>query len=191
MPNSSHASAIPHRQPASGTAADDSLPDSQQQTRRLPQVEQLLQQPFLAGFIETLSRPLVTQAVRDTLCELRQSEDFRQHGVAPEQIEALIAKRCQQQLRQRQTRVINATGTLVHTNLGRSPLSADLWDEVRDLNTGYNNLELDLATGKRGGRKGLIAPRSVASPRPRIRWWSTTTPLRSFCCCRRWPRGAR
>ncbi len=78
----------PHRQPASGTAADDSLPDSQQQpgqqqTRRLPQVEQLLQQPFLAGFIEALSRPLVTQAVRDTLSELRQSEDFRQHGVAP------------------------------------------------------------------------------------------------------------
>ncbi|HHP5403680.1 TPA: L-seryl-tRNA(Sec) selenium transferase [Aeromonas veronii] len=163
MPNSSHAPAIPHRQPASGTAADDSLPDSQQQpgqqqTRRLPQVEQLLQQPFLAGFIETLSRPLVTQAVRDTLSELRQSEDFRQHGVAPEQIEALIAKRCRQQLRQRQTRVINATGTLVHTNLGRSPLSHELWDEVRDLNTGYNNLELDLATGKRGGRKGLIAP---------------------------------
>ncbi|MGL4765074.1 MAG: L-seryl-tRNA(Sec) selenium transferase, partial [Aeromonas sp.] len=96
MPNSSHASAIPHRQPTSGTAADDSLPDSQQQpsqqpTRRLPQVEQLLQQPFLAGFIEALSRPLVTQAVRDTLSELRQSEDFRQHGVAPEQIEALIA----------------------------------------------------------------------------------------------------
>lgn len=86
MPNSSHASAIPHRQPASGTAADDSLPDSQQQTRRLPQVEQLLQQPFLAGFIETLSRPLVTQAVRDTLCELRQSEDFRQHGVAPSRL---------------------------------------------------------------------------------------------------------
>lgn len=166
MPNPSHAPAISHSQPASGLAADDSLPDSrsdsrsqpsQQQTRRLPQVEQLLQQPFLAGFIEALSRPLVTQAVRDTLSELRQSEAFRQHGVAPEQIEALIAKRCQQQLRQRQTRVINATGTLVHTNLGRSPLSHALWDEVRDLNTGYNNLELDLATGKRGGRKGLIA----------------------------------
>ena len=41
--------------------------------RRLPQVEQLLQQPFLARFIEALSRPLVTQAVRDTLSELRQS----------------------------------------------------------------------------------------------------------------------
>jgi L-seryl-tRNA(Ser) seleniumtransferase len=121
-------------------------------------VEQLLQQPFLAGFIDELSRPLVTQAVRDTLSELRQSETFRQHGVAPEHLEALIAKRCQQLLHQRQTRVINATGTLVHTNLGRSPLSTDLWDEVRDLNTGYNNLELDLATGKRGGRKGLIAP---------------------------------
>ena len=93
MPNPSHAPAISHRQPASGPAADDSLPDSrpdseqqpsQQHTRRLPQVEQLLQQPFLAGFIEALSRPLVTQAVRDTLSELRQSEAFRQHGVAPE-----------------------------------------------------------------------------------------------------------
>lgn len=126
--------------------------------RRLPQVEQLLQQPFLATYIDELSRPLVTQAVRETLSELRQSEAFRQHGVAPEHIEALIASRCQQLLRQRQTRVINATGTLVHTNLGRSPLSSELWDEVRDLNTGYNNLELDLATGKRGGRKGLIAP---------------------------------
>ncbi|MGL5539743.1 MAG: L-seryl-tRNA(Sec) selenium transferase, partial [Aeromonas veronii] len=88
MPNSSHAPAIPHRQPASGTAADDSQQQpSQQPTRRLPQVEQLLQQPFLAGFIEALSRPLVTQAVRETLSELRQSEAFRQHGVAPEQIE--------------------------------------------------------------------------------------------------------
>ncbi|MGL5528556.1 MAG: hypothetical protein ACRDCI_09315, partial [Plesiomonas shigelloides] len=153
MPNPSHAPAIAHShsQPESHVMGDSAQ-------RRLPQVEQLLQQPFLAGFIEALSRPLVTQAVRDSLSELRQSEAFRQHGVAPEQIEALIAKRCQQQLRQRQTRVINATGTLVHTNLGRSPLSHELWDEVRDLNTGYNNLELDLATGKRGGRKGLIAP---------------------------------
>ena len=117
-------------------------------------MEQLLQQPFLAGFIEALSRPLVTQAVRDTLNELRQSETFRQHGVTAERLEALIAKRCQQQLRQRQTRVINATGTLVHTNLGRSPLSADLWDEVRDLNTGYNNLELDPPPANAAGARG-------------------------------------
>ncbi|MFC5708046.1 L-seryl-tRNA(Sec) selenium transferase [Aeromonas eucrenophila] len=148
MPNQSHASATDeqHHQP------------SAQPNHRLPQVEQLLQQAFLAPHIADLSRPLVTQAVRETLSELRQSEAFRQHGVDPARLEALIGKRCQRLVRQRQTRLINATGTLVHTNLGRSPLNAELWDEVRELNTGYNNLELDLATGKRGGRKGLIAP---------------------------------
>lgn len=129
-----------------------------QPSHRLPQVEQLLQQAFLAPHIARLSRPLVTQLVRDTLSELRQSEGFRQHGVALARLEGLIDSRCRQWVRQRQTRLINATGTLVHTNLGRSPLSPALWDEVRELNTGYNNLELDLATGKRGGRKGLIAP---------------------------------
>ncbi|MGL5660780.1 MAG: L-seryl-tRNA(Sec) selenium transferase [Aeromonas sp.] len=125
---------------------------------RLPQVEQLLQQPFLAPFIAQLSRPLVTQVVRETFSELRQREEVRRHGIAPEALAACLTARCQRLLRQRQTRVINATGTLIHTNLGRSPLSDALWDEVRELNTGYNNLELDLATGKRGGRKGLIAP---------------------------------
>ncbi|MGY4106277.1 L-seryl-tRNA(Sec) selenium transferase [Aeromonas encheleia] len=129
-----------------------------QPSHRLPQVEQLLQQAFLAPHIARLSRPLVTQLVRDTLSELRQSEGFRQHGVALARLEGLIDSRCRQWVRQRQTRLINATGTLVHTNLGRSPLCTELWDEVRELNTGYNNLELDLATGKRGGRKGLIAP---------------------------------
>ncbi|MFQ2290691.1 L-seryl-tRNA(Sec) selenium transferase [Aeromonas enteropelogenes] len=139
------------------TACEAPLPASHQPTRRLPQVEQLLQQAFLAPHIADLSRPLVTRVVRDTLSDVRQSAAFRQRGVTPTHLEALIATRCQQLVRQRQTRVINATGTLVHTNLGRSPLSSDLWDEVRDLNTGYNNLELELATGKRGGRKGLIA----------------------------------
>ncbi|MGY3876559.1 L-seryl-tRNA(Sec) selenium transferase [Aeromonas enteropelogenes] len=138
-------------------AFDDPLPRHQQPTHRLPQVEQLLQQAFLVPHIACLSRPLVTWVVRETLNEVRQSEAFRQHGVTPAHLETLIAKRCQQQVRRRQTRVINATGTLIHTNLGRSPLSSELWDEVRDLNTGYNNLELELATGKRGGRKGLIA----------------------------------
>ncbi|MEG0006986.1 MAG: L-seryl-tRNA(Sec) selenium transferase [Aeromonas sp.] len=145
MPNQSQASATDHQ-------------PSAQPNFRLPQVEQLLQQAFLAPYIADLSRPLVTQVVRETLSELRQSEGFRTTGIDQTCLEAQIVAHCQRLVRQRQTRLINATGTLVHTNLGRSPLNAQLWDEVRELNTGYNNLELDLATGKRGGRKGLIAP---------------------------------
>ncbi|MGY3901867.1 L-seryl-tRNA(Sec) selenium transferase [Aeromonas lusitana] len=145
MPNQSQASATDHQ-------------PSTQPNFRLPQVELLLQQAFLAPYIDSLSRPLVTQVVRETLSELRQSEGFRTTGIDQTCLEAQIIARCQRLVRQRQTRLINATGTLVHTNLGRSPLNAELWDEVRELNTGYNNLELDLATGKRGGRKGLISP---------------------------------
>ncbi|WP_349921931.1 L-seryl-tRNA(Sec) selenium transferase [Aeromonas veronii] len=148
MPNQPQAPATDHQ----------CTPSQPQANCRLPQVEQLLQQAFLAPYIASLSRPLVTQAVRDTLNDLRQREGFRTTGMNPASLEAQIVARCQRLVRQRQTRIINATGTLVHTNLGRSPLNAQLWDEVRELNTGYNNLELDLATGKRGGRKGLIAP---------------------------------
>lgn len=124
----------------------------------LPQVEQLLQQPFLAPYIAELSRPLVAQRVRQTLIQVRQSEQFIEQGISLQALNQAISQHCQLALHQRQSRVINATGTLVHTNLGRSPLHPILWDEVRELNIGYNNLELDLATGKRGGRKGLIAP---------------------------------
>ena len=56
--------------------------------------------------------------------------------------------------RQSTTRVINATGIVVHTNLGRSPLSEELFDAVKRTVTGYGNTEFDLATGKRGGRGG-------------------------------------
>jgi L-seryl-tRNA(Ser) seleniumtransferase len=50
------------------------------------------------------------------------------------------------------TQVINATGIVVHTNMGRAPLSAELFDQVRDAVSGYGNIEYDLAGGKRGGR---------------------------------------
>lgn len=124
---------------------------------QLPQVEQLLQREFLQPFIAALSRPLVTELVREELAAIRQLPAFRERGVAAIPLDERLSARCQHHLRQRQTRVINATGTVIHTNLGRSPLHPALWDEVRELNTSYNNLELSLNQGKRGERKGLIA----------------------------------
>lgn len=52
--------------------------------------------------------------------------------------------------------MLNGTGVILHTNMGRSPLFPEAWDAVRDLNTRYSNLELELQTGKRGVRSGLI-----------------------------------
>ncbi len=129
-----------------------------QQYQRLPQVEKLLQLSFVAPFIEALSRPVVTNQIRDALAYIRQSEEFKAQGhmCTQNQVNQQIVTRCQALLKCRQQHVINATGIAVHTNLGRSPIQRDVWDAVTEVNTGYCNLELDLATGKRGMRNGLI-----------------------------------
>lgn len=124
---------------------------------RLPQVEQLLQQPFLVSYIETLSRPVVVMVIRDYFSQLRLSDRFKLAGCDGCNIEDDLSKQLHLLVRQRQTRVINATGTLIHTNLGRSPIDGQLWDAVKDVNTHYNNLELSLNTGKRGQRTGLLS----------------------------------
>ena len=123
---------------------------------RLPQVEQLLQQPFLSPFIQKLSRPIVVNVIRDYFSGLRQSTHFKLAGCDGINIENDLREKLTALIRQKQTRVINATGTLIHTNLGRSPIDGQLWDAVKDVNTHYNNLELALNTGKRGQRKGLL-----------------------------------
>jgi len=56
-------------------------------------------------------------------------------------------------------RVINATGVILHTNLGRSPLADGAAEAIRDVAAGYSNLELDLATGRRGNRLGALEPK--------------------------------
>lgn len=150
---------------------------------RLPQVEQLLQEPMLAPYIRQLSRPLVTDVVRRTLSTLRQTRSFSTRDItnAPlnqelmqgatrdslnqqmiqnitrDSLNQLLINACQNLLNQRHTRVINATGTVVHTNLGRSPIDPALWDATADVNTGYCNLEIKLADGKRGQRKGIVS----------------------------------
>ncbi|WP_223293027.1 MULTISPECIES: L-seryl-tRNA(Sec) selenium transferase [Shewanella] len=123
---------------------------------RLPQVEQLLQQDFLSPFIKSLSRPVVTMVIRDYFTQIRQSESFKHAGVDGLDITQALSSRLHGVLLQRQTAVINATGTIIHTNLGRSPIDPALWDAVKAVNTGYNNLELKLEDGKRGQRKGLL-----------------------------------
>ena len=124
---------------------------------RLPQVEQLLQEPILAPYIRQLSRPLVTNVVRRTLAAIRQEASFRTDGISDEALYARLEDDCRFLLNQRHARVINATGTVVHTNLGRSPIDPELWDSVADVNTGYCNLEIKLSDGKRGQRKGIVS----------------------------------
>ncbi len=123
---------------------------------RLPQVEQLLQEPLLAPWIDRLSRPLVTNIIRQTLSAIRQQPSFRTTGIDREQLNTKLEQACSKLFNQRHRQVINATGTVVHTNLGRSPIDPAIWQAVTDVNTGYCNLETSLLNGRRGQRKGIL-----------------------------------
>ena len=139
------------------------LPEmSETDLSRLPQIERLLSNPRLEPWSGRLSRPLVSRLASETVASFRES--LRARGGSPrgaeEVEEAVLAEleaACRRTARRRLGRVINATGVILHTNLGRAPLPPEVWAAAEAANTGYSNLELDLASGSRGRRGGLAA----------------------------------
>ena len=125
--------------------------------RNLPSVEQLLQ---MAGeSIVFFGRPLVTQALREILETIR--ADVRAGADVPSKEEILTRAKSRLANWTRSTLepVINATGVIIHTNLGRSPLSKSAIEAMRTVSAGYSTLEFDIKTGKRGSR--LVHAESV------------------------------
>jgi len=131
-----------------------------------PAVGALLERPEIAAFFPILSRPLVLRSVRAEVdyARARAARPGAEAagGAGPELIldeaalAAAIASRLAALARRRTRRVLNGTGVLLHTNLGRSPLGRAEWEAAAELNTGYSNLEFDLASGERG-RRGYFA----------------------------------
>ena len=122
------------------------------QLRDFPAVEQLLQSDSIAAAVSTVPRPLATEAVKQVIAEFKVAFKKKRGSVMLDDItRAIIAKIAALSL-QTVGKVINATGIVVHTNLGRAPLSESLFDAVKKTVTGYGNVEFDLGTGSRGGR---------------------------------------
>jgi L-seryl-tRNA(Ser) seleniumtransferase len=124
--------------------------------RQLPQIETLLQAEELASWFPRLSRPLVARLAAETIGEVRKA--MQGGGAFPGDGAILrsVAARCREAARRRIHHLINATGVVLHTNLGRAPISKTAWHSAEAVNTGFSNLEFDLETGKRGKRKGII-----------------------------------
>jgi L-seryl-tRNA(Ser) seleniumtransferase len=120
--------------------------------KSLPSVDQLLNTNTVSDLFVSFGRPLTLQAVRITLQEVRES--FPEKKIIPDQ-NKLIA-RIEQILTTWTTPtllpVINATGVVLHTNLGRAPLSYDALEAIQQITTSYSNLEYDLSKGRRGSR---------------------------------------
>jgi L-seryl-tRNA(Ser) seleniumtransferase len=119
----------------------------------LPSVHEVLEEDRARRLIAEHGRPLVLAVVQRTLAEERSSGAVRAWEERWSAVEAAIARLRKPRLRP----VINATGVILHTNLGRAPMSAEAAAAAAEAAVRYVNLELDLETGRRGGRHGLVS----------------------------------
>jgi L-seryl-tRNA(Ser) seleniumtransferase len=124
--------------------------------RGIPSVDELLGRPRLLVLAEKSGRALVTESARTVLANLRAQMKAEAGGAGQaidlEYIEVLVVANVEALLALSLRRVINATGVILHTNLGRAPLSADAAAHMMQVATSYSNLEYDLETGERGKR---------------------------------------
>ncbi|MGC2804421.1 MAG: hypothetical protein WCA41_21485, partial [Candidatus Acidiferrum sp.] len=130
--------------------------------RQIPSVDELLTQPRLAELAARVDRALLVEVTRTVLAELRARitdqlrfavlGEFALLAADPAALEEHIGSIVERILTHSLQPVINATGVILHTNLGRAPLSAAVVEEFRRTATQYTNLEYDLEAGARGKR---------------------------------------
>jgi len=120
--------------------------------RRLPSVEKLVSQSGFESLSREFGRGAVLEKTRAFLAELRRESSVEAIDRGLAGIEATIRARLSSAVEPSLRRALNATGILVHTNLGRAPLSPAAIAAIAEVGCGYSNLELDLETGKRGSR---------------------------------------
>jgi L-seryl-tRNA(Ser) seleniumtransferase len=113
--------------------------------RDLPSVDELAR---------GLDDPLAVDAARRVLQQAR--EEIRA-GAEPDDLTLRLRAELERARRPRLQRVLNATGVIVHTNLGRAPLAAEAIARVEEVARGYSNLEYDLSSGARGSRQDHVA----------------------------------
>ena len=124
--------------------------------RKLPGVDTLLENPRLKELACRWSQPLVVSTIRAILtekrAEIRKGKSFGGADVIVREIIDDLNLFTAGFLR----KVINATGIIIHTNLGRSPISPDIISDVLEISAAYSNLEFDLISGKRGKRGSAL-----------------------------------
>ena len=120
-------------------------------------MDELLRGPILAPAIAKEGQTAIADAARAVLASLREEIaaghlDERGVELAVSGLENAIQRQSQQALKYSLQTVINATGVILHTNLGRAPLPASAFDHIKRTASGYSNLEFDIEKGERGKR---------------------------------------
>lgn len=122
--------------------------------RNLPAVNELLQHPRLQEYLKNFSKEFIVEAIRLTLSQRREQilKSDLPLQIDQEDLIPIIEKEIIKITRPHLRPVINATGVVLHTNLGRAPLSKEVLRNISLVAQGYNNLEFDLQSGERGSR---------------------------------------
>lgn len=124
---------------------------------RLPKVDQILTDIRIEQLFEISPREMVTEFTREVIAEIRELisnkeltlEELDNHI---HKIPEIIEKRVESSIRPKLRKVINGTGVVIHTNLGRSLINREIMEHVTEIASSYNNLEFDLDNGVRGSR---------------------------------------
>ena len=129
----------------------------QEQLRLLPSVDELLNSSSGQQLVQRYSRSMALRFVRASIAQAR--AQIRQGAQCPSSDELLLAAEHMLKESQRPNLqpVINATGVIINTNLGRSPLSQDALQAVQRVAGGYTNLEYELEAGERGSRHSHVS----------------------------------
>jgi L-seryl-tRNA(Ser) seleniumtransferase len=125
---------------------------SQSELRKLPGVDKLLQADAVADMVEQHGRELTLDALRAALDAARQAILGGEPAPDAEALVAEAARRLAADVRPSLYPVINATGVIIHTNLGRAPLSERARQAMAQVSMEYSNLEYDMEAGARGSR---------------------------------------
>lgn len=124
----------------------------------LPSVDELLNHTKILDLIQDVPRRVVVKEIRESIDNIRKKildtseESLINYKINTDEMISNIVYNSRSFMDMNLKEVINATGTVLHTNLGRSLLSDKIKNEIWDVASGYSTLEIDVSTGKRGSR---------------------------------------
>lgn len=128
--------------------------------KKIPSMDEILMQEEIQGLMERYKRDYVVDTARTAVAEIRarlrnMNSEIEQKAILTSIINSIKLK-AEKTDKGTLQRVINGTGVVLHTNLGRAPLGTRALRHMNEIGRSYNNLEMDLETGERGSR--IIQP---------------------------------
>ncbi len=136
------------------------MSEARELLRRIPKMDRLLAEAAVAPLLDSYPRREVVERLRETLDELRRragAGELREDELSAESIGGELAARLARRYRPYYRRVINATGVILHTGLGRAPLADEAVSALTRLAPHPQRVEIDLESGERGGREAGCA----------------------------------